>query len=493
MPAEVAVIGAGLGGLSAAIALAARGARVRVLEAGPEAGGKAGAACVDGVRFDTGPSLLTMPDVLDRVLERAGVRTEDVVALRRLNPAFRYRFADGQTLDIAETPEETLENVRGALGPEAAAELRAFLGYARGIWEASAPPFVYGPAPQPATLLRTDVRTLFDLRRIDALRTMSAAIDKRVTSPHLRAMLSRFATYNGSDPRRAPATLHCIAWVELGLGGFGVEGGIYRLVEALMDTALRLGVTLHFDTPARALGVTGGRVREVVTDEGAFPVDAVVANADAAHVLEELLPEAKRRKLHGEPSTSGWNAVIRAQRRPRAGHTVWFDAPYEEEFVDLFDRERVPQTPTIYTCAQEPAHGVDGWAKHEPLFVMVNAPPTSATGEQPEGVEGLRARVLERLLTLGAIAPDDEVVWERTPRHLAQRFPGSRGSIYGLSSNSRWSAFLRPANRSRKVQGLYFASGSAHPGGGMPLCMLSGLAAADALAADHALAEGVAA
>lgn len=493
MSAKVAVVGAGLGGLSAAIALAARGARVEVFDACSRAGGKAGVAEFDGVRFDTGPSLLTMPDVLDQVFARAGVDRAERVTLRRATPAFRYHYPDGTALDIGDTPDATLAEVERVLGGAAADELRRFLSYARTIWEASAPPFVYGAAPDASTLLRMDVRTLLDLRRIDALRTMSSALDRRIRSPHLRTLLSRFATYNGSDPRRAPATLHCIAWVELGLGGFGVEGGIFRMVDALTTLATELGVRFWFDTPVRELSVKGGRVREVVTDRGAHAFDAVIANADAANVLQTLLPSSHRRTLAGTPSTSGWNAVFRATRSERAGHSVWFDEPYDNEFVDLFDRERVPQTPTLYACAPEVAHGVPGWDDHEPLFVMVNAPPTDASGNEPTGVEGLRARVRERLLRVGAIASDDQVVWERTPRGLAHTFPGSQGSIYGRSSNSRWSAFLRPANRSRRVSGLYFASGSAHPGGGMPLCLLSGLAAADALAADHELAQGVAA
>ncbi|MFW5968793.1 MAG: phytoene desaturase family protein, partial [Persicimonas sp.] len=327
---------------------------------------------------------------------------------------------------------------------------------------------------------------------IDPLHTMAEAIDKRISSPKLRDVLYRYATYNGSNPFRAPATLNCIAWVELGLGGYGVRGGMYELVRAMERIARRLGVEITYGAPVRRIDTAGGAVEAVVTDQKRHRCEAVVVNADVAHLVDELLGEASSAKIAApaEPSMSGWTAVARAERRPeeaRAPHTVYFPERYGEEFVDIFERRRPPEEPTVYLCAQEKAHDRTGWEREEPLFLMVNAPCEPAEMPRAERAwSELRNRALGRLYEAGLIEKSDAIVWERTPTELAERFPGSRGSIYGAASNSKTAAFKRPPNRVEGVEGLYLASGSAHPGGGVPLCAQSGRLAAKAVASDLA-------
>ena len=471
------MIGAGFGGLAAAIVLAARGRRVRVLEAGDAAGGKAGTATVDGVTFDTGPSVLTLPDVFDALFREGGGALSDAVTLRTPTPAFRYSWADGAKLDLAPDLAGSLAAVRASFGAAAEREFAAYLGDARRIWERGGERFVRGPAPG-LHMLRSPA-DLLALTAVDPLRTLSVAIDARVTEPHLRMLLRRYATYNGSDPRRTPATLGCIAHVELALGGHGVEGGIAALVRALVALAERLGVVFEYGRAARKITVRGGRAVAIETDNGSLAVDAVVANADAAVVLGGLAPG---KPPTGERSTSGWTCVVRAARVARAAHSVVFPANYAAEFTDLFDRGHPPGDPTVYACAQGAAHGLAGWDDAEPIFLMANAPAETAP-TAPETWSALRRKVLARAADAGIISVGDRVVWERTATDLAARFPGTGGAIYGLASHGPWSAFKRPASRSG-TRGLYLASGSAHPGGGMPLCALSGRLAAEALLED---------
>ncbi len=488
---EILVIGAGIGGLSAAVDLAARGARVRVLEAGPRPGGKAGLERVDGVAFDTGPSVLTMPDVFAALFERAGTRLEDQLRLRPLDPAFVYLWPDGTRLVLHAELDATLDSVRDGLGPEAAEDLQRFLRYAEGIWTAAAPNFVYGDAPRFTSVVKMGLTDLGAVLKIDSLRSMARAIAAQVRSPKLRDLLGRYATYNGSSPYRAPATLNCISHVEIGLGGFGVEGGMYALVEALVRVAEGLGVELELDCPVARILRDAGGVRGVeLADGGHRPGRAVVCNADAALVRARLLDGDARSGIPAtiEPSMSGWTAVL-AARPPaegRIGHTVFFPEDYAEEFTDIFDRDRPPQTPTVYLCAQDVCHGRPGWDDGaRPLFVMANAPAEPARGTRdPEVWAGLEARTLARAREAGLIAAEDRVVWRRDPAGLAARFAGSRGAIYGASSNSPTAAFKRPPNRLAGAPGVYLASGSAHPGGGVPLCALSGVAAARAVARD---------
>jgi 1-hydroxycarotenoid 3,4-desaturase len=490
---DVVVIGAGIGGLSAAISLAARGLSVDVLEAGARPGGKMGIATVDGVEVDTGPSVLTLPDVLDGLFRIAGSSLPDEISLLSPDPAFHYVYPDGVVLPVFDRPERTLESVDRVLGSDARDDLEAFLAYAKRIWEAAAPHFVYGDAPTPWTMAGIGLGAFPLLAGIDPLRTMWGAIESRIRDRHLRWLLARYATYNGSDPRRAPATLHCIAHVALSLGGYGVRGGMYEVVRALVRSAERVGARIHTDAPVERIVVESGRVRGVETADGRrWKAGAVVGNADAAHVLGSLLPkEARPRATATLPSMSGWVGILKRRRRegePKVGHRVLFPREYLEEFADVFDRDRPPADPTVYLCHQEAAHQRTGWPGHEPVFVMANAPAEPAEGARPAEVwDALRTAVLRRLDEAGLREAGDELVWERTPAGLAGQFPGSRGSIYGAASNSAFAAFRRPPNRVRGVRGLYLASGSAHPGGGVPLCALSGRAAARAVLADRGM------
>jgi 1-hydroxycarotenoid 3,4-desaturase len=504
---EAVVIGAGIGGLSAAISLASRGVKVRVLELGPRAGGKAGVEVIDGVEVDTGPSLLTMPDVFAELFREAGTTLERELSLVSPSPAFRYLYPDGTVLDVHHALADTLASVEGTLGAVARAELERFLGRAKRIWEAGAPNFVYGDAPSMGAMVALAFKRFGALMQIDAGRSMWTAISADVQDPRLRTLLMRYATYNGSSPFEAPATLNCIAHVELALGGYGIVGGIAALVRALVRAAESLGVELSYSSRVTRIVVEARRVVGVELASGErVAADVVVANAEAEHVARALLASEVSSGIRppDPPSMSGWTGILRARRgaRPRSPHTVLFPDNYAHEFRDIFERDRIPEDPTIYLCAQERCHGRAGWLDDEPVFVMVNAPPEpreargrEAPGRDAQGRDGavyrdLERAVLARLVRAGLASEGDRFVWTRTPAELAARFPGSHGSIYGAASNGAFAAFRRPANRVSRVPGLYLASGSAHPGGGLPLVALSGRAAARAVAEDLDLSHG---
>ena len=483
---DVIVVGAGMAGLSAALGLAAAGRSVLVIDALGEPGGKMGNVVVDGVEFDTGPSVLTLPEVVDAVLERA--RSARRVRLVRPAPAFRYHFPSGKVLDVFVNVDETLASVRDALGAPAADELRAFLRYARRIWDASKDAFVFSSAPTLVSLVGLFLRRPRDLLAVDAWRSMADAVEARICSPELRLLLLRYATYNGSNPYQAPATLHCIAHVELALGGFGVAGGMATLARTLVEAARDLGVSFQMETPVRRLLHENARMVGVQTAHSTHHATTVVVNADVAHLWETLLPTPRRAHKSSQPSMSGATAVLRAARSAsRPAHAVLFPDDYRAEFEDIFARGKSPRDPTVYLCAQEKAHERVGWRDDEPVFCMVNAPPCDAPGEATGNDDSAAAleRGLARARQAGLIRDSDAVVWQRSAADLARVFPGTHGALYGASSNSRLSAFTRPPNVVASHAGLYLASGSVHPGGGVPLCLQSGL-----LAADAALARG---
>lgn len=495
MSHDVIIVGSGIAGLSAAIPASAAGLRVLVLEAAERWGGKAGIASVDGVEFDTGPSLLTLPDVFDEIFRAAGSSLAEEVRLIRPDPAFRYLFHSGAQLDISVEREETAARIGALWGERARDEFESYLSDAERIWQAARPHFVEGPAPNWATILRGGPSALFALGKIDAFRSLEEGIRRRVKTPELVQLFARFATYNGSDMRTAPATLGCIAHVELNLGGWGVEGGIFRLVEALGQCAMRLGVEFEWNARVEELLLERGRVQGVRVRGGQRRASSVLVNADVRHLLEELLPEgATTLSLEKTvPSMSAYNAVYRAARggevSTRPAHAVVFPEDYAAEFADIFEKNRPPRTPAVYVCAQEVAQKRVGWPEQEPLFVMANCPAVQEDYEEALVAE-LAEKVERKLRSVGWLLDTDERVWSRTPRQLAERFPGSRGALYGAASNDKWSAFRRAPQEVTELPGLYLASGSVHPGGGLPLVARSGQQAARALVRNTERSKG---
>lgn len=487
---DVVVVGGGIGGLCSAILLGGSGLKVLVIEQAACLGGKAGTVSLDGVEVDTGPSVLTLPHVFDDIFAAAGMKREEEFTLTRPSPAFRYVYRDGVQLDVFLHREETVASVHGTLGSRAARELSEYLAYSERIWEAAAPHFVYSKAPDIRSLLLGGPVKWGAVTKIDPLRTLASAIDTRVRSPHLRMLLKRYATYNGSDVRTAPATLGCIAHVELALGGYGVLGGMIQIVRALERAAKRVGVEFELNTAVARVHQRGGKIAGLVLSDGrSLHTTRVVANADVSHLDRELMEGTSGLRTPDTLSMSAHTGIIRATRpsTPRPAHTVLFPSNYEEEFRDIFDLKQVPREPTIYLCAGESCHRRASWKSEEPLFCMVNAPALDDSSNQ-QAANSVKARVIQQLRDQSLVSYTDDVVWWRTPADLAARFPGSRGSLYGAASNSRQAAFERPPNRAPAVRGLYLASGSAHPGGGVPMVALSAKQAVAALLKDKGTA-----
>lgn len=371
-----------------------------------------------------------------------------------------------------------------AFGASAAQQLDAFMGYAKEIWDASKDTFVLGKAPKGRDLPLLFAKNPLSLMRVDPFRSMWDAIAERVSEPRARDVLLRYATYNGSSPYLAPATLNCIAHVEMGLGMYGVKGGMHEIARVLHRLAEARGAVFRFHAPVQQILMDKKQIHGVVYgNQERVETRAVVVNADVAHLVSDLLPAARRAlPKPGTASLSGHCLLVRAKRRPdRVAHEVLFPERYKGEFEDLFDAQRPPRHPTLYLCAQEKAHLRKGWAEHEPIFVMANAPPVGSRSpdEETQLSRELSKKMWSLLVKNRLVEPDDEVVWERTSRQLADRFMGSRGSIYGAASHGWNAAFQRPRNRVEGIRGLYLASGTAHPGGGVPLCLQSGRMAAE--------------
>jgi phytoene desaturase len=497
--ARVLVIGAGMGGLSVAARLAASGHEVTVCEQAPEVGGKLGWYSRDGFCFDTGPSLLTLPVVYRDLFAATGAALEDVVDLVPVDPVCHYRFHDGVELDM---PNASVPRIArawdDALGPGAGAAWSDLLERSGRIWDATRDAFLQSPLDGLRTLLG-QTRRVRELAAVAPWRSLRGLGARYLEHPHQRTTLDRYATYTGSDPRRAPAALATVPYVEQTFGAWYVAGGLRRLGDAVAERATARGAHLRTGADVREVVLQAGRVVRLADGEP-LGADVVVANADAAHLYGELVPAsaaagARAALRRTTPSLSGF-VVLLALRGRTPGlrhHTVLFPQDYDDEFDAVFGAGRYARTgprpvpdPTVYIAApDDPDLRPDD--RHESWFVLVNAPrhvagsASRARGYGAGGVDwdapGLADRYADHVLaTMAARGMDvrDRVLWRevRTPADLERRTRSVGGSIYGTSSNGVRAAFLRPANRS-PVPGLFLVGGSSHPGGGLPLVGMS--------------------
>ena len=467
------VIGGGLGGLATAVRLAAAGWRVEVCEQGPRFGGKMNTFERDGFRFDTGPSLITMPWVFEELFEAAGSSLPAHVTLTNVRPLADYVYADGTRFTYTTSLPEWLKTVR-ELEPRDGEGFMKFMRLGARLFALSRETFL-----RRAPLSPPDLRSLKALRGAPlrgAWGNYHSTVAAHFRSPHLRQLFERYPTYVGSSPYSSPATLAVIPYIEFAYGGWHVEGGLYRIVESLVELARGLGVSLHTGARVESIEHSARRVRGVRLADGTrLAADVVVMNGDAA-LTNALLGAKNGTQPQSERSLSGFVLLLGLKKRLEGlrHHTVYFSEDYRTEFAQLFDERRFPRDPTVYVCAPSRTDASTAPEGCETLFVMANAPAADAPWDEGQ-VNDARARVFERL-TKGGF-PDIERdtivsdVW--TPGRFARDYMSPGGAIYGTHSHGWRRAFLRPPNRHPRVGGLYHVGGSSHPGGGTPTVLLS--------------------
>jgi phytoene desaturase len=483
---HVVVVGAGVGGLGAAVRLAAQGHRVTILEKNTRPGGKMNLIEEAGFRFDTGPSLITLPGVLAETFRAAGRRIEDYLTLKQLDPITRYRFADGTHLDLSPNLPRLVQEL-GNFAPDEVTGFFQFLAHARVLFERAGPIFLMRERP--------GLRDLISPRAPDALRIDAHVSLHRVArsffrDPRLLQLVGRYATYNGSSPYKAPGTLAMIPYIEWAGGGWYIEGGLYRLVEGLVRVAEELGVNVQTGcevseiTVAPRLGLKGPRATGVrLKDGGYVEAGAVVVNADPIYAYDRLIPEAYRHKRlmrrieRLEPSCSGFVMLlgVKGDWEGLAHHNIYFNSNYRAEFRAIFNRREPAEDPTIYVAATSKSDPTQAPPGHQNLFVLVNAPALTPEADWEHWKGPYRQRILSTLEASGLPGLRSSIVYEKviTPQDFATQYNSWQGSIYGLSSNSRFTAFMRPPNRAPGLANLLFVGGSVHPGGGIPLVLLS--------------------
>jgi phytoene desaturase len=498
---RVVVIGAGVGGLATALRLATAGHRVTVYEQAAQVGGKLGRLVVpagDGAfRFDTGPSLITLPQVFADLLPE--------LDLVELDPIVRHRFPDGTVLDSCRDPHEFAARIGATLGRDAAADWRTLWRRAARVWDASWRHVLTVPLESPLAVgRRLGGRLgwglglglgsrhgwgLGDLAAVAPGRTLRGVGRTMLREPRLRMLLDRYATYAGADPRRAPAALVAIPYAELRYGGWYLPGGLAGIADALLARGEAAGVTVR--TGVRVVGITvsGGRVDGVrlagpsgtAGPSGVGPwvaADVVVANADALHVYRDLLPAPRRLARLADRSLAGFVVLLGLRGRPAglAHHTVYFPADYDAEFDAVFGGRPAADPAVFVTAPADPLVHPDGATG---LFVLVNAAPQSTMDwTVPGRAERYADRVLDVLAARGLDVRDRILTRTvRTPADLRRSAGAPGGTIYGTAAHGL-GGLLRPPNRG-PVRGLFLVGGSVHPGGGLPMVLLSARLVAD--------------
>ena len=486
---KVVVVGAGMGGLCAAIRLAAAGLSVTLVEAQATPGGKMRAVASVAGPVDAGPTVLTLRPVFEQVFAAAGERLEDHLTLIPQPILARHWWPDGSQLDLFTDPAQSAAAIEGWAGPKAAQQFLRFNALSAQLYQAFEAPVMLSDRPRLGGILTNTLRSPALWSTLLPQQTLARQLCQSFTDPRLRQLFGRYATYVGGAPDRSPAVLALI-WQAEAQGVWAVQGGMHALARALAGVADRLGVAQLYETPVEKIVQKAGRVAQVILSDGrTLDCDAVVFNGDPAAIEQGFLGADVQRSIPRTAvhprSLSAWVWSFAAE--PKGAdlihHNVFFNADPADEFGPIA-QGKMPQDGTLYICAQDRALGpTTGLERFE---IILNAP--AKTTLSPHEVLECRAKTFPSLakfgLTFSPQPPDTALM---TPQGFATRFPGSQGALYGRSPHGALASFQRPTARTR-LRGLYLAGGGAHPGAGVPMAALSGKHAAEAILNDLTLA-----
>ncbi|WP_043360907.1 1-hydroxycarotenoid 3,4-desaturase CrtD [Belnapia sp. F-4-1] len=485
--ARVVVIGAGIAGLAAAVVLAARGLDVTVLERGAAPGGKMREVAVGDARIDGGPTVFTMRWVFEELFAEAGVSLDEHVGLRPVSVLARHAWGERERLDLFADIGASADAIGRFAGAAEARGYRDFCERARKIYRTLEGPFIRAARPTPLSLAAgAGLRGLTDMWGVSPFATLWKELGKHFRDARLRQLFGRYATYCGSSPFQAPATLMLVAHVEQA-GVWLVDGGMHRLALALAGLAEAKGARFRYGAEVREIEAQGGRVSGVVLRSGErIGAEAVIANADLGALAGGLFGAAaqgavERPAAERSLSAMTWCMEARASGFPLARHTVFFSRDYEAEFRDIFGRGQLPSAPTVYVCAQDRDDAGAGPDGPERLLVLTNAPALgdrrAFTAEETASCERNSFDLLRRC----GLQVDRGATVLTTPLGFERLFPATGGALYGRALHGWASSFGRPGAVT-KLPGLYLAGGSVHPGPGVPMAAMSGrLAAAQLL------------
>ena len=484
------IIGAGVGGMATAIRLAIQGYDIKVFEKNAHPGGKLDMFEKDGYHFDTGPSLFTEPQNIEELFELAGEPIDNYFSYQKIDIACKYFYENGKTVLAYTNAAQFAEELQTQLN-EPAANVTKYLKRSERIYENIGTVFLNHSLHKKRTWLNKRIgKALSTVRMNYLLQSLHRHNSKKFSAPETVQLFDRFATYNGSDPYKAPSMLSMIPHLEQNQGTFYPRGGMISIANALYHLAKAKGVQFYFDTPVQRIIHYEGKVRGVVVKDENIHSDIVVSNVDIYFTCKHLLNDQFRLKkiLKQERSSS---AVIfywgMGKPFPQLQlHNIFFSADYKKEFKGIFNSKQLGEDPTIYVNITAKTENTMAPAAKENWFVMVNVPANAGQDWEQEKIK-LRAAIISKL---NRMLKDDlesliETEQAMDPVIIEERTSSYRGSLYGTSSNSKLAAFFRHPNFTGTIKGLYFCGGSVHPGGGIPLCLKSAKIVSELIEHDH--------
>jgi len=490
---RVVVVGGGVGGLVSGIELARRGMNVVVLERAARVGGKMRQVHVAGREIDAGPTVMTMRWVFDEIWDAAGASLDADLTLRRAHLLARHAWGSHQRLDLFADVDASAAAIADFAGKAEADGYRRFCAYAKDIYDAVREPFLRSQRPSLTSAMAAfGVLGLQGVMKIDGHRLLWNALTDFFKDPRLLQLFGRYATYCGSSPYLAPASLNVVAHVERD-GVYLVEGGMYEVAKALVRLAERLGVTVRCGEHVHEIATSGGRVSGVKLGSGEMVhADVVVCNGDPAAMVEGFFGSHVKRSVSvSSPrslSAMTWTFVAQPEGTyPLVRHNVFFSRDYAKEFRELFDQRVLPAEPTVYVCAQDRDDMGNAPSGPERFLVLVNAP---STGDRhrplTSEIQQCETAAFSLMDRAGLVFPRFTVPpIVTTPIEFEKMFPATGGALYGPASHGMTSPFHRATSRT-KIPGLYLAGGAAHPGAGVPMAALSGRLCAKAVHEDLA-------
>lgn len=494
MKTKICVIGGGLGGLSAAIRLANKGFKVDLYEQNEFVGGKAGEINYEGYRFDTGPSLLTMPEVIVDLFNECNENINDYLEFEKLEIICKYFYPDNTTINAYSDVKRFGEEIQNNTKDDSDA-LQNYLNYCKTIYNYAGELFLTKDISSQKTFFNLQsLKTLFNIHKIDPFRTMNEANKSFFTDEKLIQLFNRYATYNGSNPYLAPATLNIIPHVEYNMGSYLPKGGIYSIVKALIKLAEIKSVNIFNQHKVDEIITQNNKAVGIRINGQVKDYDKVISNVDVNSTFKYLIRYNDNREAikysKQTPSFSGlvfyWG--INKIFPQLETHNIFFSSNYSKEFDDLFTNNIVHNDPTIYVYISSKLNKSDAPEGKENWFVMVNAPYIQNQNWDFE-IRLARNSIINKINKFLDNDIEKFIEFEKvlSPIDIQNKTGSYLGSIYGIASNNRMSAFKRQPNKSKSIKNLFFCGGSAHPGGGIPLVILSGKIVADIISKEKLL------
>ena len=475
---KVIVIGSGIAGLAVSIRLALKGYNVQVFEQNSYPGGKLSSFSIKDYRFDAGPSLFTMPHLVTELFKLAGEDVKNYFEFSKKEIACNYFWQDGTSFTAYGERKKFLKEVE-KIFDEPQYNVDQYLKRAKKKYDLTSSLFLEQSLHRLKTFISLDtLKALFQLKTFELQKSLHQANTQSFSSPHLIQLFDRYATYNGSDPYQTSGIMTLIQHLESAYGTFVPKKGMVSITESLFGLAKRLGVKFSFETGVKEIKVKLGVVSGIKTNSGSFSSDYVISNMDVFHTYKKLLPNEipPINRLKQERSSSAvifyWG--IKQSFPDLDLHNIFFSKNYKKEFQAIFKDKTVSEDPTIYINITSKEVVGDAPKGCENWFIMINTPADHGQ-DWTQIVNRLRSHIITNISKRLNVDLKNLIVCEEvlTPPDIESKTHSYMGALYGASSNDTMAAFLRHPNFSNRIKNLYFCGGSVHPGGGIPLCLLS--------------------